>query len=50
MNVAAVTMSSFLTEIGAFFTQSMTWMSDALDIVVASPALTALVLAMPICG
>ena len=48
--MAEVTMSSFLTEIGTFFTQSMTWMGDVLDVVVASPALTVLVLAMPICG
>ena len=48
--MAAVTMSSFLTEIGTFFTQSMTWMGDVLDVVIANPALTVLVLAMPICG
>lgn len=48
--MAEVTMSSFLTEIGTFFTQAMTWMGDVLDVVVASPALTVLVLAMPICG
>ena len=50
MNVAAVTMSAFLTEIGTFFTQCMTWLSDVLDVIVASPALTVLCLAMPICG
>lgn len=43
-------MQSFLTEIGTFFTQSMTWMGDVLDAVVENPALTVLVLAMPICG
>ena len=48
--MAEVTMSSFLTEIGTFFTQAMTWMGDVLDAVVANPALTVLVLAMPICG
>ena len=48
--MAAVTMSSFLTESGTFFTQSMTWMGDVLDVVIANPALTVLVLAMPICG
>lgn len=48
--MAEVTMSSFLTEIGTFFTQSMTWMGDVLDVVVNNPALTVLVLAMPICG
>lgn len=48
--MAEATMSSFLTEIGTFFTQAMTWMGDVLDAVVANPALTVLVLAMPICG
>lgn len=48
--MAEVTMSSFLTEIGTFFTQAMTWMGDVLDVVIANPALTVLVLAMPICG
>ena len=48
--MAEVTMSSFLTEIGNFFTQAMTWMGDVLDIVVANPALLVLVIAMPICG
>lgn len=50
MEGASVTMAEFLTNIGTFFTQSMTWMSDVLDTVIASPALTVLVLAMPICG
>ena len=48
--MAEVTMTAFLTEIGTFFTQAMTWMGDVLDAVVANPALTVLVLAMPICG
>lgn len=43
-------MADFLTTIGTFFTQSLTWLSDVLDTVIASPALTVLVLAMPICG
>lgn len=43
-------MSEFLTTIGTFFTQSMTWLADVLDVVVANPALTILVLAMPIVG
>lgn len=48
--MAEVTMSSFLTEIGTFFTQAMTWMSDVLDVVVSSPALLVLCIAMPVCG
>lgn len=43
-------MSDFLTTIGTFFTQSMTWLSEALDVVIASPALTVMILALPICG
>lgn len=43
-------MADFLTNIGTFFTQAMTWMGDVLDAVIANPALTVLVLAMPICG
>lgn len=44
------TMAEFLTSIGTFFTQSITWIGDVLDVVVENPALTVLVLAMPICG
>lgn len=43
-------MSSFLTEIGTFFTQSTGWMGDVMTEVTSSPALTVLVLAMPIVG
>lgn len=43
-------MAEFLTNIGTFFTQAITWMGDVLDVVIAEPALTVLVLAMPICG
>lgn len=48
--MAEATMSSFLTEIGTFFTQCITWLGDVLDVVTGNPALTVLVLAMPICG
>ncbi len=44
------TMADFLSGIGTFFTQSISWMGDVLDTVVASPALLVMVLAMPICG
>lgn len=50
MEGVVMTMSAFLTEIGTFFTQSITWLSDVLDTVTGSPALTVLVLAMPIVG
>ena len=43
-------MTSFLTNIGTFFTTSIGWLGDVLDVVVANPALTVLCLAMPICG
>lgn len=46
----ALTMESFLTSIGTFFTQALTWLGDALDTVTGSPVLTVMVLAMPICG
>lgn len=43
-------MAEFLTNIGTFFTQSTTWLSDVLDVIIASPALTIMCLAMPIVG
>ena len=43
-------MAEFLTNIGTFFTQATTWMGDVLNIVTENPALTVLVIAMPICG
>lgn len=43
-------MADFLNTIGAFFTQAITWLSDVLDVIVASPALITLVIAMPVCG
>lgn len=43
-------MQAFLTEIGTFFTQAIDWLGNVLDVIVADPALTVMVLAMPICG
>lgn len=43
-------METLLTNIGAFFTQSITWLGNVLDTVVESPALLIMVIAMPICG
>ena len=43
-------MEAFLGTIGEFFTQSVNWMGDVLDIVVENPALTIMVIAMPIVG
>lgn len=43
-------MSAFLTEVGTFFTQSVTWMGDVLETCTSTPALLVLVIAMPIVG
>lgn len=43
-------MTTFLGTIGEFFTQSITWLGDVLNVVVENPALTVMVLAMPIVG
>lgn len=43
-------MTEFLTNIGTFFTQSVTWLGDVLDTVVQNPALLVLVIAMPVVG
>ena len=43
-------MSAFLTEIGTFFTQSVTWLGDVLDVVTSNPVLTVMVVGMPIVG
>lgn len=44
------TMASFLTTIGAFFTQAMTWVGNVITVIMDNPGLTVLCLAMPICG
>ena len=46
----AVTMESMISTIGQFLTGAIGWMGEVLDAVVADPALTILVLAMPIAG
>lgn len=43
-------MESFLGNIGTFFTQSIEWMGNVLTTVTENPALTIMVLAMPIVG
>ena len=43
-------MAEFLTEIGAFFTQSLTWVTEVLNVITDSPALLILCIAMPIVG
>lgn len=48
--MAAGTMTAFLTNIGEFFTQSVSWLGDVLDVVVENPALLIMVIAMPVVG
>lgn len=43
-------MSAFLTEIGTFFTQSVAWLGDVLEVVTSNPALLVMVIAMPVIG
>lgn len=43
-------MTAFLSNIGVFFTQAISWLGEVLDVVIENPALLVLVLAMPICG
>lgn len=43
-------MATFLGNIGTFFTQSITWLGDVLDVVTENPALLVLVIAMPVVG
>lgn len=43
-------MADFLSNIGTFFTQCITWVGNVLDVVIENPALTVLVIAMPIVG
>ena len=45
-----LTMEAFLTEIGKFFTSSISWMGEVIEVVTSNPALLVLVIAMPICG
>lgn len=43
-------MTAFLSSIGEFFTQSITWLGNVLDVVTENPALLVMVIAMPIVG
>lgn len=44
------TMTTFLTDIGTFFTQAIAWLGSVLSTVVSTPALLVLVIAMPVIG
>ena len=43
-------MSTFLTDVGTFFTQAIDRLGDVLTTVTDNPPLLVMVLAMPICG
>lgn len=43
-------MTAFLSSIGDFFTQSITWLGNVLDVVTENPALLVMVIAMPVVG
>lgn len=43
-------MTAFLTSIGEFFTQSITWLGNVLEVVTENPALLVMVIAMPVVG
>ena len=43
-------MTAFLDNVGLFFTQSVEWLGNVLEVVVQNPALLVLVIAMPIVG
>ena len=43
-------MSALLTDIGTFFTQSVTWLGNILTTITGNPALLILCIAMPIIG
>lgn len=49
-SAAAVTLASFLADVGTFFTSALSWLGDALDVVVANPPLMVMVLGIPIAG
>lgn len=44
------TMEAFLSTIGQFFTQSVTWMGDLVDVILENPALTIITFGVGIVG
>ena len=46
----ALTLASFLTDVGSFLTQAITWMGSVLNVVTSNPPLMVMVLAIPIAG
>lgn len=45
-----ITMSALLTEIGTFFTQSVTWLGDLLDVIIGNPLLLLMVAGFTVVG
>lgn len=43
-------MTDLLSNIGTYFTQSVTWLGDILDVITQSPALLILCVSMPVIG
>ena len=43
-------MTTLLTGIGSFFTQSVEWLGDVLTVITGNPVLLILVIAMPVIG
>lgn len=43
-------MTTLLSGIGSFFTQSVEWLGDVLTVITGNPALLILVIAMPVIG
>lgn len=43
-------MTTLLTGIGSFFSQSVEWLGDVLTVIIGNPALLILVIAMPVIG
>lgn len=48
--MAEGTLSTFLTNVGSFFTSAMGWLGTALDEVTKNPALFVMVIAIPVAG
>lgn len=46
----AMTLASFLTDVGSFLTQAISWMGNVLDEITSNPPLMVMVLCIPIAG
>ena len=43
-------MTAFLDNIGMYYSESITWLGNVLDVVTENPALLVMVIAMPVVG